>query len=157
MPQMKTLLGRLAVLAGTAVLAPADARAELLRAEFKLPGMDCAYCNGAMSGAVKKVEGVESVDLVPEKGTAVIRLKADNKVTLAQLRRIIKSVGYDAKDATVTARGRFAEAGTRFDLLNGTVLQLTAAPPNPPSAIVEVEGDVKPDKDVEILTVTRVR
>ena len=154
---MRTLFGRLALLAGTALLAPGSAHAELLRAEFKLPGMDCTYCNGAMSGAVKKTDGVEAVDVAPEKGTAVIRLKADNKVTLAQLRRIIKSVGYDAKDATVTARGRFTEAGTRFDLLNGTVLQLAAPRPGSVDAIVEITGVVKAEKDAEILTVASVR
>jgi copper chaperone CopZ len=129
----------------------------LLRAEFTLPGMDCAYCNGAMTAAVKKIDGVESVELTPAKGMAVVRLKADNKVTLAQLRRIIKSVGYDAKDATVTARGRFAEAGTQFDLLNGTVLQLPAARPDAGGAIVQVTGVVKADKDAEILTIASVR
>jgi copper chaperone CopZ len=154
---MRTLSGRFALLAAMAILAPAAARAELLRAEFTLPGMDCAYCNGALSAAVKKVEGVESIDLTPGKGAADVRLKADNKVTLAQLRRIIKSVGYDAKDATVTARGRFTDAGTRFDLLNGTVLQLASPSANTSSAIVEVAGVVKADKDAEILTVTSVR
>ena len=154
---MSTLFGRLALFAGMLLLGPGSARAELLRAEFKLPGMDCAYCNGAMSGAVKKTDGVEAVDLAPDKGTVVIRLKADNKVTLAQLRRIIKSVGYDAKDATVTARGRFTEAGARFDLLNGTVLQLAGARPGSADTIVEVTGTVKSDKDAEILTVASVR
>ena len=154
---MRTSLGRVALLVGIAILAPNAARAELLRVEFTLPGMDCAYCNGAMSGAVKKLEGVESVELVPEKSTAVIRLKADNKITLAQLRRIIKSVGYDAKDATVTARGRFTEAGTRFDLLNGTVLPLATTRSNPPEAIVELAGIVKTEKDADSLTVTSVR
>ena len=154
---MRTLFGRLALLTGMAILAPAAAHAELLRAEFTLPGMDCAYCNGAMSGAVKKLEGVESVELVPEKSTAVIRLKADNKVTLAELRRIIKSVGYDAKDATVTARGRFTDAGARFDLLNGTVLPLATARSNPPEGIVELAGLVKTEKDADRLTVTSVR
>jgi copper chaperone CopZ len=154
---MKTSIGRLALLASIAALTPIAARAELLRAEFTLPGMDCAYCNGAMSGAVKKIDGVESVELVPEKSAAVIRLKAGNKVTLAQLRRIIKSVGYDAKDATITARGRFAEAGTRFDLLNGTVLPLATARPDAADAVVEVTGVVKIDKDAETLTVSSVR
>jgi copper chaperone CopZ len=153
---MRTLFGRAALVAAVA-LVPASARAELLRAEFTLQGMDCAYCNGAMSAAVKKVDGVESVELVPAKGAAVVRLKTDNKITLAQLRRIIKSVGYDAKDATVTARGRFVDAGTKFDLLNGTILLLPAPRPDPASAIVEVTGVVKADKDAETLTIASVR
>jgi copper chaperone CopZ len=155
---MRTRSGPVALLAVTALLAaPATARAELRRAEFTLPGMDCAYCNGAMSGAVKKVDGVESVELVPDKSTVVITLKADNKVTLNQLRRIIKSIGYEAKDAGVTARGRFTEAGTRFDLLNGTVLHVSSASDRTAGAIVEVTGTVKAGQDTEILTVASVR
>ena len=137
---------------------PAPARAELRRAEFTLPGMDCAYCNGAMSTAVKKLDGVEAVDLDPARGSAIIRLKADNKITLQQLRRVIKSVGYDAKDADITARGRIAAGGLTFDLLNGSVLTLADGPREASAAIVEITGVAKPEeKDVERLTIAAVR
>ena len=152
---MRTLFGRAAVLG--MVLIPSAAHAELLRVEFKLPGMDCAYCNGAMSASVRKIDGVETVELVAETSTTVIKLKAGNKVTLAQLRRVIKSVGYDAKDATVNARGRFTDSATKFDLLTGTVLPLASPPANPSAAIVEVSGTVKTDKDVDSLTISSVR
>src|SRR5829696_4806312 len=107
MPQMKYLPWRAAALAAL-VLLPTTAHAELRRVEFALAGMDCAYCNGTMSTALKKLDGVEAVDLAAEKGIAVIRLKPDNKVTLAMLRRAIKSVGYEARAAAITARGRIA-------------------------------------------------
>jgi copper chaperone CopZ len=154
---MKSPLWRAAVLA-LVVLVPASARAELRRAEFTLEGMDCAYCNGAMSTAVKKLDGVESVELIADKGVAVIRLKADNKVTLAQLRRVIKSVGYEAKAAAITARGRISGGGSSFDLLNGSVLQLAGAAHDASDAIVEVTGVAKPgEQDAEILTIATVR
>jgi copper chaperone CopZ len=151
---MKMLAGLVAV---AAVLIPSVARAELRRAEFTLAGMDCAYCNGAMSAAVKKLEGVESIDLDSAKSAAVIRLKADNTITLQQLRRVIRSVGYDAKDAGITARGRLAADGTTLDLLNGSVLQL-AAPHDRTDAIVEVTGTVTlKQPDTEILTIATVK
>jgi copper chaperone CopZ len=154
---MKSLLCGGVVLAA-AVLLPSAARAELRRAEFVLPGMDCVYCNGAMSAAVKKLDGVESVELIADKSVAVIRLKADNKITLAQLRRVIKSVGYDAKGATITARGRFTAGGSTFDLLNGAVLRMADVRRDAVDAIVEITGTSKPgDQDAEILTITAVR
>src|SRR5215217_6345338 len=155
---MKRLLGSAAFAA--IVLMPSTASAELRRAEFKLAGMDCAYCNGAMSAAIKKLDGVESVELLADKGMAVIRLKADNKITLQQLRRAIKSVGYEAKAADVTARGRIIVAsGTPvFDLLNGSVLQLAGGADAPGNAIVEIAGVAKPgEKDQEILTIATIR
>ena len=154
---MKSLLCCVILLAAV-VLLPSAAHAELRRAEFALPGMDCVYCNGAMSTAVKKLDGVESVELAADKGLAVIRLKADNKITLQQLRRVIKSVGYDAKTATITARGRFAEGGSTFDLLNGAVLQVADARRDATGAIVEITGTARPgEQDAEILTITAVR
>jgi copper chaperone CopZ len=140
------------------VLIPAPGRAELRQAEFKLPGMDCAYCNGAMSTAIKKLDGVESVELDAARGAAVIRLKADNKITLQQLRRVIKSVGYEAKGADITARGRIAAGGLTFDLLNGSSLTLADGPHEASTAIVEITGVAKPDeKDVERLTIAAIR
>ena len=155
---MSCLSGRTVVLAAAVILLPSTARAELRRAEFKLQGMDCAYCNGAMSTAVKKLDGVESVELIAEKGAAVIRLKADNKITLQQLRRVIKSVGYDAKDADITARGRLAADGKTFDLLNGSVMQVDGPTESAADAIVEVTGVAKPgEKDVEILAIATIK
>lgn len=151
-------MNRLSVWAALAILlAPAAARGEIRRAEFKLAGMDCAYCNGAMSAAIKKLEGVESIDLDAARGAAVIRLKAGNKITLQQLRRVIRSVGYDAKDADITARGRVAADGTTIDLLNGATLQL-AAPPDRTGAIVEVTGTATPKPpDSDVLAIATIK
>jgi hypothetical protein len=97
---------------------------------------------------------------VADKGTAVIRLKPDNKITLPQLRRVIKSVGYEAKAAEITARGRIVvSAGMpTFDLMNGSVLALGGDRREPADAIVEITGVSKPgEKDGEILTIATVR
>lgn len=139
------------------VLAPSLAGAEIRRAEFKLPGMDCAYCNGAMTTAVKKLEGVESIDLDLERGAAVIRLKADNTITLPQLRRVIRSVGYEAKDAVITARGRITAGGKTFDLLNGSVLQLDS-PRDGGDGIVDVTGTATEGKaGAGVLTIATLK
>lgn len=143
------------------VLLASPASAELRRAEFTIPGMDCAYCNAVMGGAIKKLDGVESIEMPSDKGTAVIHLKADNKITLQQLRRVIKSFGYDVKDAEVTVRGRVTAtpgAAMTLDLLNGAVLQIASGVAQASDAIVEVTGTVKPgEKDQEILTIATIR
>ena len=156
---MRSLFGRVALVAVVLIgLFPARGRAELRQAAFKLPGMDCAYCNGAMSTALKKLDGVASVELDAAKGAAVIGLKADNKITLQQLRRVIKSVGYEARAADITARGRIAGGGATFDLLNGSVLTLADGPREASEAVVEITGVAKPDeKDVDRLTIATSR
>lgn len=47
-----------------------------------------------VGGTIKKLDGVESIELLPDKGTADIRLRADNKITLREVRGIVKSTGY---------------------------------------------------------------
>ena len=113
-----------------------------------------------MSVAIKKLDGVASVEVSLEKASADIRFKPDNKITLPQLRQIIKKNGYPTKDAQVTARGQIVDLkGTpMLDLLNGTTLPLTQKPSGPSAGIVEVTGVSRVrGKDTEQLTVTTVK
>jgi hypothetical protein len=57
------------------------------------------------------VDGVESVDVSLERASAAINLRPGNRITLAQLRRIIKNNGFSAKEATVTVVGTLTERG----------------------------------------------
>src|SRR4026208_1274345 len=123
---MRTAL-RIVVLLSAFHLLPSIASAELRRVQFKVEGMSCAYCNTTMSGALKKLEGVEKVQLVAESGLVIVELKADNKIALEQLRRIVRSNGYPTKEAEITARGRIQNSGgaLALDLLNGSTLALS--------------------------------
>lgn len=59
-----------------------------------------------MRVALAKVDGVASVEVTLKRGVAVIRLSEGNRVTLSELRRIVKDAGYTSQDAAVTATGR---------------------------------------------------
>jgi hypothetical protein len=63
---------------------------------------------------MKKIPGVESVDVSLEKAVTDIQLKAGNTVTLAQIRDIIRSSGFNAREANVTAVGRFLQRGDQL-------------------------------------------
>jgi hypothetical protein len=109
---------------------------------------------------MQKLEGVASVEVSLEKASADIHLKPDNRITLPQLRQIIKNSGYPTKDAQVTARGRIADRdGTPIlDLLNGTAIALARKPQSPTDGIVEVTGVSRVQgKDTEQLTVTSIK
>ena len=112
-----------------------------------------------MSVAIKKLDGIDSVDVSLEKASAVLTLAADNKVTVPMLRRAIRSNGYPTRDALITARGRLVERDGKpmLDLLNGTTLELDAPSADAPADVVEVTGTSREREDkVERLTVTRV-
>ena len=110
--------------------------------------------------AVSKVEGVETVDVSLEKSSAVITLRAGNKVTLPQLRRVIRSSGYPTRDARIDARGRITERGGRpvLDLLNGSTLELVEKPKDAPASEAEITGVSRAlDKANERLTVVTIK
>jgi len=75
---------------------------------------------------MKKVDGVQTVNVNLKDGLTVLELRPDNKVTLAQLRLVIKNNGFVSKDAQITARG--AVSGTTFEV-SGTGERLPFAQP----------------------------
>jgi copper chaperone CopZ len=64
--------------------------------------MTCAH---VVSVALKKVAGVESVDVSLNKGLATVKLKEGNKATVLQLWQLIYEKGYTPKTTVVTVRG----------------------------------------------------
>jgi len=81
---------------------------------------------------MKKVEGVQSVQVSLKDGLTILELRPGNKVTLAQLRTVIKDNGFVSKDAQIIARGT-PVAGT-FEV-SGTAEKLSVS-----TAPVEAEG-----------------
>jgi len=113
-----------------------------------------------VSASIKKLEGVRSVDVSLEQGTIDITLEADNKVTLPQLRRIIRSTGNETKDAQVSARGTIIDRDGKpiFDLMNGATMELESKPDTAPAGVVEVTGvSVEQTTDTERLKVTGIK
>ena len=64
-----------------------------------------------MRVAIRKLPGIESVDVSLERAAVDIRLRAGNTVSLPQLRQIIKNNGFTAREATVTVMGGLIERG----------------------------------------------
>jgi hypothetical protein len=54
---------------------------------------------------MRKLPGVESVEVSLERGLASIQLRRGNRVTLQQLRQLVKHSGFAAREAAVTVIG----------------------------------------------------
>ena len=96
-----------------------------------------------------KLPGVESADVSLERASADIRLKPDNRITMTQLREVLKKNGYPTRDAQVEARGRIIERAGKLvlDLLNGATLPVEGqgVTLNADDVVVQVVGVSRAD------------
>ncbi len=120
--------------------------------------MTCAH---VVNVALKKVAGVESVDVSLNKGLATVKLKLGNQVSVQQLWELIHKNGYTPKSTAVSVRGELANVNGQLHLnVSGTtdILALAVNPKNPvvykelPQKLgqsVIVQGLMEPGKDLK--------
>ena len=119
--------------------------------------MTCAH---VVDVALKKVAGVETVEVSLNKGLATVKLKPGNTVSIPQLWELIHKNGYTPKATAVSVRGDLANAGGGLQLkVSATkeTLELAADPKNPDAygeaskrlgQTVIVQGVMVPNKDL---------
>lgn len=66
-----------------------------------------------MSVAIKKLQGVEEAKVSLNEGVAIIKLKPGNTVTVAQIRKLVRSNGFTPKGTDVQVTGKLVEQGGR--------------------------------------------
>jgi copper chaperone CopZ len=124
--------------------------------------MTCAY---AVRGALKKVAGVESVEVSLNKGLAAVKLKTGNTVTPQELWEVVHKNGFTPKETRVVVRGavaispqlQFKVSGSNqvFKLTGNAKLVQEAARQN--GNTVVAEGSLKPGKDLKAAVPLEVR
>ncbi len=85
-----------------------------------------------MRVAIKKVPGVETIDVSLERAVADVRLRPGNTLTLPQLRQIIKDNGFTSREATVDV------VGTLVDRRGKPALNVTGT-----DIVIEITADAK--------------
>jgi copper chaperone CopZ len=122
--------------------------------------MTCAHI---VDVALKKVPGVETVDVSLNKGLATVKLSPGNKVSVPQFWRSLHEKGYTPKATAVSVRGEPAGGQGRLQLkVTGTteVLNLVPDPKNPDAYndsakkvghFIVIQGVMVPGKDLNAL------
>ncbi len=59
-----------------------------------------------MRVAIRKIDGTTGVDVSLNRGVAVVKFSADNRVSVVQIRDAVRSNGFTPKAAEVRIRGR---------------------------------------------------
>ena len=75
--------------------------------------MTCAF---AVRGAIKKIPGVESVDVSLNKGLATVKLKPGNVATIQQFWETVRRNGFTPKQTKVVVRGSLLSSGNNLNL-----------------------------------------
>ncbi|MBV8827967.1 MAG: heavy-metal-associated domain-containing protein [Acidobacteriaceae bacterium] len=118
--------------------------------------------------ALKKVPGVDTVDVSLNKGLATVKLKPGNTVSVPQFWELLHQKGYMPKRTGVSVRGELAAGPGRLQLkVSGTkdVLNLAPDPKNAAAyndaakkagQSVVVQGAMMPGKDLKALVPLQV-
>jgi len=127
--------------------------------------MTCAHI---VDVALKKVPGVDTVDVSLNKGLATVKLKPGNTVSVPQFWQLLHEKGYTPKTTTVSVRGELAGGPEQLQLkVSGTkdVLNLAPDPKNPAAykdaahkvgQSVVIQGLMVPRKDLKALVPLQV-
>jgi copper chaperone CopZ len=88
--------------------------------------MTCAH---VVHVSLKKITGVDSVDVSLNKGLAVVKLKQGNAVTIPQLWETIHKQGYTPKATTAVIRGELIDTRGVLQLkVSGTGVLIAVVP-----------------------------
>ena len=101
---------------------------------------------------MRKLPGVESVDVSLERAITDVRLRRSNTVTLDQLRKVIRNNGFNAEEADITVVGKVSEGGGQPVLsVTGTesVLILAADPKNA-KAFQQIRGHLQTQRGMPL-------
>jgi len=124
--------------------------------------MTCAF---AVRGAIKKMLGVETVDVSLNKGLAVVKLKPGNTLRPEDFWQTVQKNGFTPKETTVIVRGEMQ--GGKFKVTGSNQLFHLAPDPKNPRALEEVrgqasktltiQGSLTPQKDSKTAVPLQVR
>jgi cation transport ATPase len=108
------------------LMAAAPVRAEYLRIQLKVFGLDCEICARGVSASVGRLAGVENVQVSLKTGMLHIALKPGNTFRLSDLRKRIRENGFRSMEATVTAIGQ--RSGSKIEVAGAGESQTVPGP-----------------------------
>jgi hypothetical protein len=127
--------------------------------------MTCAHI---VDVALKKMPGVETVDVSLNKGLATVKLKPGNTLSVPQFWELLHQKGYTPKTTAVSVRGELAGGPGRLQLKVAGTKDVLNLAPDPKSAAayndaakkvgqsVVVQGVMMPGKDLQALVPLQV-
>ncbi len=144
---------KLGIIALLTIIGLNSAMAQLIKVDQEVFGMDCAPCAYGLERGLKKMDGLEKVQVSLNDGKAYLQLSVNNKLTLKKIQELVKSNGFSARNAIVTLKGELSKVGDEWQL-NTDDETFTITPDTPANVLsalntrqVTVKGHVKDEED----------
>lgn len=144
---------KLGIMALLTIFSLGSAMAQLIKVDQEVFGMDCAPCAYGLERGLKKMDGLEKVQVSLNDGKAYLILAADNKLTLKKIQEIVKKNGFSAKNAEVTLSGQLVKKESEWQInVNGETFMVSSDTPadvlkSLKPGEIEVKGYLKDKED----------
>ncbi|MFH6983335.1 heavy-metal-associated domain-containing protein [Marinoscillum luteum] len=117
---------RLGIIALLTIFSLSGAMAQLIKVDQEVFGMDCAPCAYGLERGLKKMDGLEKVQVSLNDGKAYLKLAADNELTLQKIQQEVKNNGFSARNAKVTLKGELLKEGNEWRIkVNGETFKVS--------------------------------
>jgi mercuric ion binding protein len=93
------------------------AYAEITNAKVSVVGMSCPFCAYGVEKKLKKVEGVETINVDMKEGTASLSAGEGQSINIAQIPKAVKESGFSPGKIEITAIGNVKRNDQQFALL----------------------------------------
>nr|WKN38598.1 heavy metal-associated domain-containing protein [Tunicatimonas sp. TK19036] len=155
------------ILALVWVFSTYEAAAQLIKVDQEVFGMDCAPCAYGLERGLKKMDGLEKVQVSLNEGKAYIDLALENTLTLQQIQESVKNNGFSARKAEVILQGELLRKGNGWQInVDDEVFRVAADTDNhitsslKPGSI-KLKGLIKDEEDNQLdgqweITVTKL-
>lgn len=140
---------RLAILLLISICA---ARAEFLHVQVSVRDMNCESCSESLGSILKRMRGVENVDIDYKAATVRMDLASKNRISIEQVWDAIKRVGFTPGATKVDVRGVVTAGRIEVREANKTY-QLEG---RAPEGEAEIKGNAEPPPDPRTPIVIRV-
>lgn len=125
------------------LLSACGVRAELLHIQVLVRDMTCESCSESLGSLLKRMRGVENVDIDYKAATVRLDLAAQNRIGIEQVWDAIKRVGFTPGATKVDLRG--VVSGNRIEVREADKTYQIEG--HAPEGETEVKGTIEPPPD----------
>ena len=84
---------------------PVTSQAEILEAELQVNGMSCPFCAFGIEKKLRRVDGVQEVDVLLDEGRVRLTFRADNAATVDALEDAVGKAGFQLSGMKLKVQG----------------------------------------------------